>query len=140
MACVSAGSPFEAWVDTHNMSTISGSWLAASASVSDSTILSSSLFSDALSMAKRNETSNTAVELSLRANGHAGQARNSSGFRKYCSLTECPTWTATKASSCSCFRAHGGSLPTESGDWLPLALQCTRPHKAEEQRRSLMTM
>lgn len=55
----------QAGMRTHSMSTISGNWLAASASVSDSTILSSSLLSDALSIANRNEISNMAVELSL---------------------------------------------------------------------------
>jgi hypothetical protein len=47
------------------LSTISGILLALSANVSDSTILSSSLFSDAFSMAKRKDIIRIAVELSL---------------------------------------------------------------------------
>jgi len=47
------------------LSTISGILLALSANVSDKTILSSSLFSDAFSMAKRKDIIRTAVELSL---------------------------------------------------------------------------
>jgi hypothetical protein len=54
---------------TYILRTISGSRLAASANVSDKTIRSSSLFSDAFSMANRNETIRNAVELSLTVEG-----------------------------------------------------------------------
>lgn len=47
----------------------------------------------------------------------------------YSLLTECPTSTEAKASSCSCSHAHEASPPIELVGWPPWAHRCIAPQR-----------